>query len=71
MGNAYKGANQPQKAKAAYVRFLAFLKPGTQGYGEVKQLIANIDHVPSKPAPKSSAKPAAKPKPGASAAPKN
>jgi tetratricopeptide (TPR) repeat protein len=75
MGNAYKSANQPQKAKAAYVRFLAFLKPGTQGYGEVKQLIANIDHVPSKPAPKSSAKPAvkptAKPKPSPSAAPKN
>jgi tetratricopeptide (TPR) repeat protein len=75
MGNAYKGANQPQKAKAAYVRFLAFLKPGTQGYGEVKQMIANIDHVPSKPVPKSSAKPgvkaAAKPKPSPSAAPKN
>jgi tetratricopeptide (TPR) repeat protein len=80
MGNAYKGANQPQKAKAAYVRFLAFLKPGTQGYGEVKQMIADIDR-PSKPAPKSSAKPkttakagvksSAKPKPSPSPASKN
>jgi len=61
MGNAYRSANQPEKAKAAYVRFLAFLKPGTQGYGEVKQMIADIDHVPAKPAPKPSAKPSAKP----------
>jgi tetratricopeptide (TPR) repeat protein len=68
MGNAYKGANQPQKAKATYVRFLAFLKPGTQGYTEVKQMIADIDHPPAKPAPKSSAKP--KPAASPSAAPK-
>jgi hypothetical protein len=53
--------NQQQKAKAAYTRFLAFLKPNTQGYTQVKQLIANIDHPQSsRPAPKSSAKPAAK-----------
>ena len=44
MGNAYKGANQMQKAKATFVRFLAFLKPGTQGYTEVQQMIAQIDH---------------------------
>ena len=37
MGKAYQGANQPQKAKATYARFLAFLKPGTQGYTQVKQ----------------------------------
>jgi len=60
MGQAYQGANQQQKAKGAYVRFLTFLKPNTQGYTEVKQLIANIDR-PNKPAPKASAKPAAKP----------
>ena len=66
LGNAYKSANQPQKAKAAYVRFLAFLKPGTQGYGEVQQLIAGIDRGSSKPTPK----PAAKPTPAPSAAPK-
>jgi tetratricopeptide (TPR) repeat protein len=63
MGNAYKGANQPQKAKATFVRFLAFLKPGTQGYTEIQQLIAQIDHpgatATAKPAPKPSAKPAA------------
>jgi tetratricopeptide (TPR) repeat protein len=63
LGNAYKSSNQPAKAKVAYVRFLAFLKPGTQGYTEVKQLIAGIDKG-SSPAPKASAKPAA------SAAPK-
>ena len=57
MGNAYKSANQPQKAKATWVRFLAFLKPGSQGYTQVKQLIADIDRGSSKPAPKASAKP--------------
>ena len=65
MGNAYQSANQPQKAKAAYVRFLAFLKPGTQGYGQVQQLIAKIDRPgsssQSKPAVKPSAKPGVKP----------
>jgi tetratricopeptide (TPR) repeat protein len=72
MGNAYKGANQPDKAKAAFVRFLAFLKPGTQGYGEVKQLIADIDRGSAKPAPKPSPKPSAKPaaKPAAKTAAK-
>jgi tetratricopeptide (TPR) repeat protein len=67
MGQAYQGANQQQKAKATYVRFLAFLKPNSQGYNQVKQIIANIDRSPSKPAPKSSAKPA---KPGAKPSPK-
>jgi tetratricopeptide (TPR) repeat protein len=61
MGNAYKGANQPQKAKAAYVRFLAFLKPGTQGYGQVKQMIADIDRPAAKPAAKPTAKPTPRP----------
>jgi tetratricopeptide (TPR) repeat protein len=65
MGQAYQGANQQQKAKATYVRFLAFLKPNTQGYTAVKQLIANIDHPQSKPVskPKMAAKPGAKPSP--------
>jgi tetratricopeptide (TPR) repeat protein len=64
MATAYKSANQPQKAKAAYVRFLAFLKPGTQGYTEVKQQIASIDHASApKPVAKTTAKPAAKPAP--------
>lgn len=64
MGNAYKSANQMQKAKATYVRFLAFLKPGTQGYTEVQQMIAQIDHP-------SSTTTVAKPKPASpSPAPK-
>jgi tetratricopeptide (TPR) repeat protein len=69
MGEAYKSANQPQKAKATFNRFLTFLKPGTQGYTEVKQIIAEIDKGSSaaaKPAVKPTEKPAAKP----SAAPK-
>jgi tetratricopeptide (TPR) repeat protein len=67
MATAYQGANQPQKAKATFVRFLGFLKPGTQGYTQVQQMIASIDHSTAKPGPKPSAKPgsktAAKPKP--------
>jgi tetratricopeptide (TPR) repeat protein len=62
LGEAYKGANQPQKAKATFNRFLAFLKPGTQGYTEVQKLIADLDRG-SSPAPKPSAKPTAKPSP--------
>lgn len=74
MAQTYQSANQPQKAKAAYVRFLAFLKPGTQGYTQVKQLIAQIDNPPkpnAKPTakPKPAAKTRAKPKPGATASP--
>lgn len=69
MASAYKGANDVSKERATLVRFLAFLKPGTQGYTQVQQLIAQIDHPSAKPAakpganpsPKPSAKPTAKP----------
>jgi tetratricopeptide (TPR) repeat protein len=77
MGTAYRSANQPQKAKATYTEFLTYLKPGTQGYTEIKQLIADLDRGSSpRPAPKPTAKPEAKPKakpgpkPSASPAPK-
>jgi tetratricopeptide (TPR) repeat protein len=63
MGTAYQGGNQPQKARATFVRFLAFLKPGTQGYTQVQQMIASIDHGSAKPVAKETAKPNAKPKP--------
>ncbi len=70
MATAYQGANQPQKAKATYVRFLTFLKPGTQGYTQVQQIIASYDHKSAaKPASNTALKP--KPKPSPSAAPKN
>ena len=62
MANAYKSANQMQKAKATYLRFLAFLKPGTQGYTEVQQMIAQIDH-PSSTAVTAKPKPVASPSP--------
>lgn len=61
LGNAYKGANQLQKAKATYQRFLAYLKPGTQGYTQVKQMIADLDKPAGKPAAKAPAKTTAKP----------
>jgi tetratricopeptide (TPR) repeat protein len=70
LGTAYRSANQPAKAKATYVRFLTYLKPGTQGYNEVKQLIAGMDAKPG-PAPKSTTKPSsANPAPKPSATPK-
>ncbi len=65
MANAYKSANQPAKAKATFVRFLAFLKPGTQGYTQVQQMIAQLDH----PGATTSTAAAAKPKPAASPSP--
>ena len=64
---AYKGANQPQKSEGRrYVRFLAFLKPGTQGYTQVQQTdradrSSDRRSRRRKPSPKPSAKP--KPKP--------
>ncbi len=60
LANAYKSANQPQKAKDAYTAFLVFLKPGTQAYTQVQQLIADVGRgsAPSaKPGPKPSASP--------------
>jgi cytochrome c-type biogenesis protein CcmH/NrfG len=75
LANTYRNAGQTQKAKATYTQFLGYLKPGTQGYTQVKQIIADLDH-PAQPAPKSTPKPTPKPsakptpKPSASAAPK-
>ena len=63
LGQAYQGANQPQKAKTVYTSFLTYLKPGTQGYTQVKGIIASIDHpsnAQAKPKPKAS--PTAAPK---------
>lgn len=63
LGTTYKNAGQTQKAKETFTKFLGFLKPGTQGYTQVKQLIAELDR-PAQTAPKPA------PKPTASAAPK-
>jgi tetratricopeptide (TPR) repeat protein len=43
LGQCYQGAKQPDKAKAAYQKLLAMVKPGSQAANEVKQLIAAID----------------------------
>ncbi|HEX3549463.1 MAG TPA: tetratricopeptide repeat protein [Candidatus Elarobacter sp.] len=55
LGQCYSGARQPDKAKAAYQKLLGYVKPGSQGYNEVKSLIAAIDRN-AKPAAKTSAK---------------
>jgi tetratricopeptide (TPR) repeat protein len=67
LATVYKGENQTQKAKDSLTQFLTYLKPGTPGYTQVKQMIADLGHgpAPAKPAPKPA------PKPTASAAPKH
>jgi tetratricopeptide (TPR) repeat protein len=51
LGQCYQHSNQPAKAKTAYQRLLAYVKPGSQAATQVKALIDSLDH---------SAKPAAK-----------
>ena len=57
LGQCYQGAKQPDKAKAAYVKLLGYVKPGSQAANEVKSLIAAIDRQ-QKPAPKKPTTPA-------------
>jgi tetratricopeptide (TPR) repeat protein len=51
LGQAYDKQGLNPQAKGAYQRFLAYLKPGTQAYAQVKKLIDDIDHR-AKPAAK-------------------
>ncbi len=67
LGQCYAGARQPDKAKAAYQKLLGYVKPGSQGYNQVKSLIAALDRN-AKPAAKPAAKPSSK-KPAASKTP--
>jgi tetratricopeptide (TPR) repeat protein len=53
LGQCYQGAKQPDKAKAAYVKLLGYVKPGSQAANEVKALIAAIDRQQKPPAKKS------------------
>jgi tetratricopeptide (TPR) repeat protein len=62
LARAYQGAHQNDKAKETYTRFLAYLKPGSQGYNEVKGDIASLS-------PPQHSTTAAKPKPKATASP--
>ncbi|MDB5071494.1 MAG: Tetratricopeptide 1 repeat-containing protein [Candidatus Eremiobacteraeota bacterium] len=50
LGQCYQGAKQPDKARAAYQRVLAMVKPGSQAANEIKALIAAIDRQQKKPA---------------------
>jgi tetratricopeptide (TPR) repeat protein len=50
LGRAYQSTRQNDKAKSTYQRFLTYLKPGSQGYNEVKQTIASLDRPAPKPA---------------------
>ena len=58
-GKCYAGNKDTAKAKAAYNKFLALVKPDSQAAIEVKRLLAELDH-PSGPSANSS-KPAPKP----------
>jgi tetratricopeptide (TPR) repeat protein len=54
MGRCYAGGNQRDKARTAYSRFMAFLKPGSPAVKDVQKLIAALG---SHPAPAATAKP--------------
>jgi tetratricopeptide (TPR) repeat protein len=54
MGECYSQTNQKTKAKGAYTRFLAFVKPNSPAATEVKKKIASLS---DKPAPKPTATP--------------
>jgi len=55
MAKSYAGTNQNAKAKSAYTRFLAYVKPNSPAAADVKKLIASLE---PKPAPKATPKPA-------------
>jgi tetratricopeptide (TPR) repeat protein len=63
-GRVYAAAKDNAKAKTAYNKFLALVKPDSQAASEVKKLIADLDHPGSSapaPAPRPSAKPTSAP----------
>ena len=57
LGQCYQRANQPDKAKTAYVKLLSYVKPGSQAANQVKALVDQIDRQQKGVAPK---KPTAK-----------
>lgn len=66
MGKCYQQTNQRDKARFAYTRFQAFVKPGSQLAAQVQKAIDSLAHSDPRPAPK----PKATTKPGAKATPK-
>ncbi|MBV8582129.1 MAG: tetratricopeptide repeat protein [Candidatus Eremiobacteraeota bacterium] len=57
LGQCYEGQRQPDKAKAAYVKLLGYVPAGSQAASELRQLIAQIDRKPAKPATKATPAP--------------
>ena len=57
LGQCYQGQRQPDKAKAAYVKLLGYVPAGSQAASELRQLIAQIDRKPTKPATKATPAP--------------
>jgi tetratricopeptide (TPR) repeat protein len=51
LGQCYQRSNHNDKAKAAYVKLLSYVKPGSQAANEVKTLIAQLDRTKPTPAP--------------------
>jgi tetratricopeptide (TPR) repeat protein len=69
MGKCYQQTGQRDKARLAYTRFQAFVKPGSQLAQQVKKAIDSLNHTdPPRPAPKPALK--ATPKPSVKVTPK-
>lgn len=60
MGKCYVPLNQRDKAKGAFSRVLAFLKPGSPQYKQIQKMISDLNAQP-KSATKTASKPAPKP----------
>jgi len=54
LGQCYSGTKQNDKARAAYVKLLGYVKPGSQAANQVKAAIAAIDKQQQKPPAKKS-----------------
>ena len=58
LGDCEARSNRKAQAKSAYTRFLAYTKPGSQAERDIKKMISSLDGKPaSKPAPKATTAP--------------
>jgi len=60
MGNCYKGTQQPDKARSAFQRLLALVKPNTPAHAQVQKLIDGVRSSPARPSAHATAAPKAK-----------